>query len=57
MTFAPLYNESVIKKKFSDIEVTTKQRKLANAWIDKIKNKELEKEVENYDVIRETILI
>ena len=57
MTFAPLYNDNVIKKKFSDIEVTTKQRKLANAWIDKIKNKELEKEVENYDVFRETILI
>lgn len=57
MAFAPLYNKTVIKKKFSDIEITTKQRKIANNWIDKIKNKELEKEVENYDVFKETILI
>jgi hypothetical protein len=57
MAIGPLYNESVIKKKFSDIEVTTKQRKLANVWIDKIKNKELEKEVENYDIFKQIILI
>jgi len=57
MTIPPLYNESVIKKELSGIEITTKQRKLANAWMDKIKNKELEKEVENYDVFKEIILI
>ena len=57
MAFAQLYNETVIKKNFSDIEITTLQRKLANRWVDKIKNKELEKEVENYDIFKEIILI
>jgi 16S rRNA G966 N2-methylase RsmD len=57
MAFAPLYNKTVIKKNFSDIEITTLQRKLANRWVDKIKNKELEKELENYDIFKEIILI
>lgn len=57
MAFAPLYNEEVIKKKFSNIELNTKQKVIADEWISKIKNKELEKEVENYDVFKETILV
>lgn len=57
MAFAPLYNETVIKKNFSDIGFTTLQRKLADKWVDKIKNKELKKEVENYDLFKEIILI
>jgi len=57
MTFAPLYDQKVIEKEFAKMEITTKQRKLANEWVKKIKNKELEKEVENYDTFRETILI
>ena len=57
MAFAPIYNQKVIEKQFATIEITTKQRKLANEWVKKIKNKELEKEVKNYIVFRDTILI
>jgi hypothetical protein len=57
LAFAPLYDQKVIQKEFGKIEITTLQRKRANEWIKKIKNKELEKEVENYQDFRDTILI
>jgi len=47
MFFAPLYDDKVIKKKFSDLEITTLQRKTANRWLGMINNKELENETEN----------
>jgi len=57
LAFATLYDQKIIEKEFAKIEITTKQRKLANEWVKKIKNKELEKETENYIVFRDTILI
>lgn len=41
MAFAPLYDQKVIQKQFVKIEITTKQRKLTNEWIKKIKNLEM----------------
>ncbi|KER06869.1 DNA -methyltransferase 1 protein [Marine Group I thaumarchaeote SCGC AAA799-E16] len=57
MAFASLYDEKVIEKQFAKLDITTKQRKLANEWIKKIKNNDLKKEVENYQDFRDIILI
>ena len=54
--YAQLYNPKTIEKKYSKISITTKQRKAANEWIKKLKNKELEKEVKNYFKFRDIIL-
>jgi len=54
--YAQLYNPKTIEKKYSKISITTKQRKVANEWIKKLKNKELEKEKKNYFVFRDVVL-
>ena len=54
--YTQLYNPKTIEKKYSKISITTKQRKVANDWIKKLKNKELEKEKKNYFVFRDVIL-
>jgi len=54
--YAQLYNPKTIEKKYSGISITTQQRKAANEWLKKLKNKELEKEVKNYFVFRDVIL-
>ncbi len=57
MFFAPLYNDDVIRKNYSKVEPNRLQRKTAKHWIDKIKNKELKNETDNYDLFRDEILI
>jgi len=52
----PIYTQKKIKQEFADIQITDKQRKVANKWLRKLKNKELEKEKENYDIFEELIL-
>jgi len=54
--FDPLYNEKTVKKKFSDVVITKKQRKVAKEWLSKLKNNELEKEKANYFIFRDMIL-
>lgn len=54
--YAQLYNPKTIEKKYSTINITDNQRKAANEWIKKLKNKELEKEKKNYFVFRDVVL-
>jgi len=54
--YAQLYNPKTIEKKYSKITITNNQRKVANEWIKKLKNKELEKERKNYFVFRDVVL-
>jgi len=54
--YAQLYNPKTIEKKYSKINITDSQRKAANEWVKKLKNKELEDEVKNYFKFRDTIL-
>jgi hypothetical protein len=51
-----LYREKTIKEKYSKIKITEFQKKIAKEWIKKLKNKELERERENYFVFRDDIL-
>lgn len=57
MDFAPLYNKDTIKNEFKNIEPTRRQKSIVFEWIQKLKNNELEKEVQNYDIFREKILV
>jgi len=57
MFWAPLYDNDVIKKKFSGDEPTTLQRNTAKRWLEMINNKELENETENYKLFKKEILI
>ena len=57
MDFAPLYNENTIKKEFQNIEPTRRQKSIVFEWIQKLKKNELEKEVQNYDIFRDKILV
>lgn len=57
MDFAPLYNENTVKKEFKNIEPTRRQKAIVFEWIQKLKNNELEKEKQNYDIFRDKILV
>ncbi|MBI1662680.1 MAG: hypothetical protein IS860_04135 [Nitrosopumilus sp.] len=56
MVFSELYSLKEIKKRYSDIEMTEKQRNAVKEWLVLLDNNQLQKEEENYPNFMNIIL-